>query len=97
MASVKNERARLLEQLTMIKTDPGKAGADLQQDDILNLRREVEIKKAKLDELHEVHPFEPGTTDKEEYTMLLADDVEGSVQNRSDETAEKGATPCSMA
>lgn len=54
MAAVKHERARLLEQLTLIKTDPGKAGGELQEDDILNLRREVGIKKAKLNDLHEV-------------------------------------------
>lgn len=56
---MKAERARLLEQLTLVKTDPGKAGADLQQDDILKLRREVEIKKAKLNELHEVGMLTP--------------------------------------
>ena len=54
MAAVKHERARLLEQLTLIKTDPGKAGGELQEDDILNLRWEVGIKKAKLNDLHEV-------------------------------------------
>ena len=54
MAAVKAERARLLEQLTLVKTDPGKAGGDLQQDDIMNLRREIEIKKAKLNDLQEV-------------------------------------------
>ncbi len=59
MAVVKLARARLLEQLTLIKTDPGKAGGELQQDDILNLRREVGIKKAKLNELHEVQRKPP--------------------------------------
>lgn len=57
MSAVKAERARLIEQLTLVKTDPGKAGGDLQQEDIMNLRREVEVKKAKLNELHEVSSF----------------------------------------
>ena len=47
-----------MEQLRMVKTDPGKAGGDLQEDDILYMRGEVDIKKAKLNELHEV-PFPP--------------------------------------
>lgn len=38
----------------MIKTDPGKAGGDLQEDDIMYMRGEIEIKKTKLNELHEV-------------------------------------------
>ena len=54
MEAVKLERVRLLDQLRMVKTDPGKAGGDLQEDDILYMRGEVEIKKAKLNELHEV-------------------------------------------
>lgn len=54
MEAVKLERLRLLEQLRMVKTDPGKAGGDLQEDDILYMRGEIEIKKAKLNELHEV-------------------------------------------
>jgi hypothetical protein len=54
--AVKAERSRLLEQLAQVKTDPGKAGGDLQEADILNLRHEVEVKKAKLNELHEVPP-----------------------------------------
>ena len=59
MEAVKAERSRLLEQLTQIKTDPGKAGGDLQEEDILSLRHEVEVKKAKLNELHEVTPGPP--------------------------------------
>ena len=54
MEAVKRERAHLLAQLTQVKTDPGKAGGDLQNDDIQRLRHELEIKKAKLNELHEV-------------------------------------------
>lgn len=54
MEAVKAERARILQQLALIKSDSGKAGGDLQQEDILQLRREVELKKAKLNELHEV-------------------------------------------
>lgn len=50
---MKQERAHLLEQLTLVKTDAGKAGGDLQQEDIAHLRQEIEIKKAKLNELHE--------------------------------------------
>lgn len=61
MAAVKAERARLLEQLTLVKTDPGKAGGELQQADIGNLRREVEAKKAKLNEIHEVSKPLAGT------------------------------------
>ena len=52
--AVKAERAHLLEQLAQVKLDPGKAGDDLQQEDIQFLRRELDIKKAKLNELHEV-------------------------------------------
>ena len=54
MEAVKLERAKLMDQLRMVKTDPGKAGGELQEDDIQYLRGEVEIKKAKLNELHEV-------------------------------------------
>ena len=54
MEAVKAERAHLLEQLAQVKLDPGKAGDDLQQEDIQFLRRELDIKKAKLNELHEV-------------------------------------------
>jgi len=61
MEAVKEERTRLLEQLAQVKNDPGKAGGELQEADILKLRHEVEIKKAKLNELHEVHPPPPHT------------------------------------
>ena len=54
MEAVKAERAYLLEQLAQVKLDPGKAGDDLQQEDIQFLHRELDIKKAKLNELHEV-------------------------------------------
>lgn len=53
LEAVKRERAHLVEQLAQVKTDQGKAGGDLQEEDIQILRREIELKKAKLNELYE--------------------------------------------
>lgn len=50
---VKAERASLLESLAKLHMDQGKSGGSLQQEDIRLLRREIEAKKEKLNELHE--------------------------------------------
>ncbi|KAK9808645.1 hypothetical protein WJX72_001158 [[Myrmecia] bisecta] len=51
LEAVKRERAALMVSLAQIKRDEGKAGGELQQDDIRRLRKEMELKKEKLNEL----------------------------------------------
>lgn len=48
---VKAERAALLGSLAKLRNDAGKSGGELQQEDIRLLRRELEVKKEKLNEL----------------------------------------------
>ncbi|KAL4440036.1 hypothetical protein ABPG75_003037 [Micractinium tetrahymenae] len=48
---VKAERATLLDSLAKLRNDAGKSGGELQQEDIRLLRRELEAKKEKLNEL----------------------------------------------
>lgn len=54
MEAVKRERASLMASLAALKGDTGKAGGELQQDDIAHLRRDLELKQLKLNELKEV-------------------------------------------
>jgi len=54
LAEVKAERANLLASLAALKRDTGKAGGELQQDDIAHLRRDLELKQQKLNELKHV-------------------------------------------
>jgi hypothetical protein len=49
--SVKRERERLLEAIAHVKGSAGTAGGEAQQADIQQLLRELEMKKAKLNEL----------------------------------------------
>ena len=55
LESVKRERASLLQSLASLKADQGKSGRDLQSDDIRRLRKEMELKKDKVNELRQVH------------------------------------------
>lgn len=54
LAEVKAERSRLLGSLAKLKKDTQKAGSELQQQDIMHLRRDVELKQHKLNELKQV-------------------------------------------
>ncbi len=54
LESVKRERAGLLQSLASLKADQGKSGRDLQSDDIRRLRKEMELKKDKVNELRQV-------------------------------------------
>lgn len=61
LESVKRERASLLQSLASLKADQGKSGRDLQSDDIRRLRKEMELKKDKVNELRQVQcPFLTG-------------------------------------
>ena len=51
---MKRERASLLQSLASLKADQGKSGRDLQSDDIRRLRKEMELKKDKVNELRQV-------------------------------------------
>lgn len=51
---MKRERAHLMASLAEIKTQSGKAGGELQQEDVRRLRKEVEIKMEKLNEIRKV-------------------------------------------
>lgn len=58
---VKAERASLLASLAKLRGDAGKSGGELQQEDIRALRRELEAKKEKLNELRRsTHTLEEG-------------------------------------
>lgn len=48
---MKRERRTLLASLAALKNDQGKGGSELQQEDIGRLRRELEAKKEKVNEL----------------------------------------------
>ena len=54
MEAVKRERSHLMASLAEIKTQSGKAGGELQQEDVRRLRKEVEIKMQKLNEIRKV-------------------------------------------
>ena len=51
---MKAERSRLLGSLAKLKKDTQKAGSELQQQDIAHLRRDVELKQQRLNELKQV-------------------------------------------
>lgn len=53
LEKVKNERTVLLHSISVVKAQAGTAGGEAQQNDIRQLRRELELKKAKLNELRE--------------------------------------------
>lgn len=53
LEKVKNERTQLLTSIATLKGEAGTAGGEAQQNDIRTLQREVELKKAKLNELKE--------------------------------------------
>ena len=55
--AVKRERENLMGSLGALRTDTGKAGGELQQDDIAHLRRDQELKLKKLNELRQVGPW----------------------------------------
>ena len=55
----KKERASLMASLAALKREEGKAGGELQTDDIAHLRRDVELKQLKLNELKEVATTPP--------------------------------------
>lgn len=64
MEAVKRERAQLLAQLARAKSEGGKAGGDAQQEDIRRLRRDLSLKKDKLNDIRRVRHglLEPGPT-----------------------------------
>ncbi|KAF8062960.1 hypothetical protein HT031_003799 [Scenedesmus sp. PABB004] len=51
LESVKRERQQLLESIAQVKAEAGTAGGEAQQADIRQLLKELELKKAKLNEL----------------------------------------------
>lgn len=53
LEKVKNERQALTQSIATLKQEAGTAGGEAQQNDIRTLQREVELKKAKLNELKE--------------------------------------------
>ncbi|GFR48576.1 hypothetical protein Agub_g10479 [Astrephomene gubernaculifera] len=53
LEKIKNERQVLLDSIKLVKAQAGTAGGEAQQTDIKTLRRELELKKAKLNELRE--------------------------------------------
>ena len=54
LESVKRERRALMDSLAALKADQGKAGSERQMSDIARLRRELESKQEKMNELHQV-------------------------------------------
>jgi hypothetical protein len=59
LEAVKRERTALLASLAALKQDQGKAGGELQLDDARRLRRELELKQTKLNELKQVTQISP--------------------------------------
>eukprot|EP00891_Asterochloris_glomerata_P003644 jgi/Astpho2/3644/fgenesh1_pg.00059_%23_6_t len=51
LEAVKKERTQLMASLAQIKADSGKAGGELQAEDVRRLRKELELKLQKLNEL----------------------------------------------
>lgn len=51
---MKAERSRVLGSLAKVKREAAKSGSELQQQDITHLRRDVELKQQKLNELKQV-------------------------------------------
>lgn len=54
VAEVKAERAALLASLAALKGDPGRAGGELQREDVRLLRKDLVVKLQKLNELKQV-------------------------------------------
>ena len=54
LESVKRERRALMDSLAALKADQGKAGSERQMADIARLRRELESKQEKINELRQV-------------------------------------------
>ena len=54
LEAVKKERTQLMASLAQIKADSGKAGGELQAEDVRRLRKELELKLQKLNELKRV-------------------------------------------
>ncbi|KXZ50885.1 hypothetical protein GPECTOR_14g134 [Gonium pectorale] len=64
LEKTKNERQVLLDSIKLVKAQAGTAGGEAQQNDIRSLRRELELKKAKLNELREEVRRKEGTLKK---------------------------------
>mmetsp|Transcript_13769 Transcript_13769/g.29648 ORF Transcript_13769/g.29648 Transcript_13769/m.29648 type:complete len:722 (-) Transcript_13769:508-2673(-) len=64
LEKVKHEREVLMQSILSAKAQAGTAGGEAQQNDIKMLRRELELKKAKLNELHEETRRKEGTLSK---------------------------------
>ena len=56
LESAKRDRRALMDSLAALKGDQGKAGSELQEADISRLRRELEIKQEKLNDLRQARP-----------------------------------------
>jgi hypothetical protein len=54
LEAVKRERAHVLAQLARAKGEAGQAGGEAQQEDIRRLRRDLALKKDKLNEIRRV-------------------------------------------
>ena len=61
LESVKRERRALMDSLASLKADQGKAGSERQMADIIRLRRELESKQEKINELRQacMHAVSP--------------------------------------
>lgn len=65
LESAKRERRALMDSLAALKGDQGKAGSDLQEADISRLRRELEVKQEKINELRQARsPYLDSATKK---------------------------------
>ena len=64
LEKVKNERGILLQSISVVKSQAGTAGGEAQQNDIQLLRRELALKKTKLNELREEARRKEGTVAK---------------------------------
>ena len=53
LESVKRERRALMDSLAALKADQGKAGSERQMADVVRLRRELESKQEKINELRQ--------------------------------------------
>lgn len=71
LESVKRERRTLMDSLASLKADQGKAGSELQMQDIARLRREVEAKQEKLNELSQVFTLYPTTFATSSHAVVL--------------------------
>ncbi|KAK9916032.1 hypothetical protein WJX75_007588 [Coccomyxa subellipsoidea] len=57
LESAKRERRALMDSLAALKGDQGKAGSELQMADITRLRRELEVKQEKINEIRQASTF----------------------------------------